>query len=50
MKNLIAWLVILVGVIMLLPLISITQLGVVADWIEVIAIIVIGVLLLTKKK
>jgi hypothetical protein len=50
MKNIIAWLVILAGIIMLLPLLSITQLGVAASWILAIDIIVIGVLLLSKKK
>ena len=50
MKNIIAWLVILAGVIMLLPLLSITQLGEAAGWILAIDIIVIGVLLLGKKK
>jgi len=50
MKNIIAWLVILAGVIMLLPLLSITQLGAAAGWILAIDVIVIGILLLNKKK
>ena len=54
MKQLNAWLVILAGVILLLPLLGITQLGTVTEgilaWLLAIVVIVIGILKLTCKK
>lgn len=54
MKNINAWLVILAGIILILPLMGITQLGTVTDgilaWALAIVVIIIGVLQLTKKK
>jgi len=54
MKNINAWLVILAGVILLLPLLGITQLGTVTTgilaWVLAIVVIIIGVLQLSKKK
>ncbi len=42
MNQLISWLVLVIGVLLLLPLIGITQLGVAADWIVALAVVVIG--------
>jgi len=54
MKNINAWLVLLAGIILLLPLLGITQLGTVTSgilaWVLAIVVIVIGVLQLIKKK
>lgn len=54
MKQLGDWLVILVGVILLLPLLGITQLGTVTEgilaWLLAIVVLVIGILKLTCKK
>ncbi len=54
MKNLNAWLIILAGIVLLLPLIGITQLGTVTDgilaWILVIVVLVIGIAQLVKNK
>ena len=53
MNKLNAWLVILVGVILILPLIGVTQLGTVTDgilaWILAIVVLLIGILQLVKK-
>lgn len=43
MAKLIAWLVTLIGVVLILPLIGVTQLGTAADWIIALAVLVIGV-------
>ena len=52
-KNLNAWLIILVGVVLLLPLIGVTQLGTVTDgvlaWILVIVVLIIGITKLMNK-
>lgn len=49
-----AWLVILAGVILLLPLIGVTQLGTVTDgilaWALAIVVIIIGIVKLMRKK
>jgi len=54
MKMLNAWLVILAGVILLLPLIGVTQLGTVTDgilaWALAIVVIIIGIVKLMRKK
>ena len=54
MKNLNAWLIILAGIVLLLPLIGVTQLGTVTDgilaWILVIVVLVIGIAKLVKKE
>ncbi len=49
MEKIIPYLVLLIGIVMALPLLNITQLGVAADWIVVLAVLVVGVLLLLKK-
>lgn len=53
MKNLNALLVILAGIILLLPLIGITQLGTATDgilaWVLAIVVIIIGIAQLMKK-
>lgn len=54
MKAIGAWLVILAGIILLLPLIGVTQLGTVTDgilaWALAIVVIIIGILKLNYKK
>ena len=54
MKQISAWLVILAGIILLLPLLGITQLGTVTEgilaWVLAIVVIIIGILKLSKKK
>ena len=53
MKNLNAWLVILVGIVLILPLVGVTQLGSVTSgilaWVLAIVVLVIGVTQLMKK-
>ncbi len=52
MNKLNAWLIILAGVVLLLPLVGITQLGTVTEgvlaWVLVIVVLLIGVLQLVK--
>ena len=43
MAKITAWLVTLLGVILILPLIGVTQLGAASDWIIALAVLVIGV-------
>lgn len=43
MQKLSAWLFLLIALIWLLPLVGVTQLGAIADWIPVIALAVIGI-------
>lgn len=54
MKNLESWLIILIGIVLLLPLIGVTQLGTLTDgilaWALVIIVLIIGITRLTKKK
>jgi hypothetical protein len=50
MQKVIAWLVLIVGILFLLPLITIDQLGIARDWLIAILVIVIGILLVAKKK
>ncbi len=54
MKNLNAWLIILAGIVLGLPLVGVTQLGTVTDgilaWALVIVVLVIGIMQLIKKK
>ena len=54
MKNLNAWLIILAGIVLLLPLLGVTQLGTVTEgilaWALAIIVIIIGVAQLIKKK
>lgn len=54
MKNLNAYLIILAGIVLILPLIGVTQLGTVTEgalaWILAIVVLVIGITQLIKKK
>ncbi len=54
MKDFNAWLIILVGIILILPLIGVTQLGTVTDgilaWVLAIVVLVIGIMQLIKRK
>ncbi|MDD5191757.1 MAG: hypothetical protein PHH54_05295 [Candidatus Nanoarchaeia archaeon] len=54
MKQINAWLTILIAIILALPLLGVTQLGTVTEgilaWILVIVVLIVGILGLTKKK
>ncbi len=52
MNKLNAWLIVVAGIVLLLPLVGVTQLGTVTDgilaWILVIVVLLIGILQLVK--
>ena len=48
MNQLVSWLILIIGILLVLPLIGITQLGVAADWIVALAVIVIGLVKIVK--
>lgn len=48
MNKLTSWLVLLIGIILLLPLITL-DIGIAGPWIIAVAVIIIGLLLVTKK-
>ena len=49
MDKLVAWIFIIIGVIYLLPLITLTFLGEIGDWLIMLGFLVIGIVKLTAK-
>mgnify|MGYP000126620493 CR=1 FL=1 len=50
MNKIIPWIVIVIGVLLVLPLIGVSQLeGAITDWITALGILAIGLLLVLKK-
>jgi len=49
MDKLTSWLVILIGIVLILPLLTLTFLGEVSNWIIAIAVLIIGIKSVIKK-
>ncbi len=49
MEKLISWIVLIIGVILLLPLLTLDFLASVQDWLIALGVLIIGIVLLTKK-
>ena len=44
MKKIIPWLFLIIGIVLVLPLIGVSQLGVAAEWIVAIAFLLVGII------